>query len=46
MGERARDTALALDWQRVIDDLETVLRRAATPLEAAHSPLLLRPLST
>jgi glycosyltransferase involved in cell wall biosynthesis len=46
MGERARVTALALDWQRVIDDLETVLRRAATPLEAAHSPLLLRPLST
>jgi glycosyltransferase involved in cell wall biosynthesis len=46
MGMRARDTALSLDWQRVIDDLEAVLRRAATPVEPAQSPLLLRPLST
>jgi len=46
MGARARERALALDWQRVIDDLEAVLRRAAAPLEAAHGPLWLRPLST
>ena len=45
MGARARDSALALDWQRVIDDLEAVLRRAAAH-EPAQSPLLLRPLST
>ncbi|HTP72436.1 MAG TPA: glycosyltransferase family 1 protein [Burkholderiaceae bacterium] len=46
MGARARETALALDWQRVVDDLEGVLRRAATQTDAAQSPLLLRPLST
>jgi glycosyltransferase involved in cell wall biosynthesis len=46
MGMRARDTALSLDWQRVVNDLEAVLRRAAAPVESAQSPLLLRPLST
>jgi len=46
MGMRARDTALSLDWQRVVNDLEAVLRRAAAPVEPAQSPLLLRPLST
>ncbi|HEU5296587.1 MAG TPA: glycosyltransferase family 1 protein [Burkholderiaceae bacterium] len=46
MGKRARATALALDWQRVIDELEAVLRRAAAHADAAQSPLLLRPLST
>ncbi|HSW25068.1 MAG TPA: glycosyltransferase family 1 protein [Burkholderiaceae bacterium] len=46
MGARARESALALDWQRVIDDLEAVLRRAVAPPEATHGPLLLRPLST
>jgi alpha-beta hydrolase superfamily lysophospholipase len=46
MGARARETALALDWQRVVDDLEGVLRRAAAQPDAAQSPLLLRPLST
>jgi hypothetical protein len=45
VGSRARDSALALDWQRVIDDLEAVLRRAVAH-EPAQSPLLLRPLST
>ena len=46
MGSRARASALALDWQRVIDELEAVLRRAVAPLQPAQSPLLLRPLST
>ena len=46
VGARARESALALDWQRVIDDLEAVLRRAAAPLESTHGPLWLRPLST
>ena len=46
MGMRARETALSLDWHRVVDDLEAVLRRAATPIESAQSPLLLRPLGT
>ena len=46
MGMRARQTALALDWHRVIDDLEAVLRRAVAPVEPAQSPLLLRRLST
>jgi len=46
MGARARQTALALDWHRVIDDLEAVLRRAVAPVEPAQSPLLLRRLST
>ncbi len=46
MGARARESALALDWQRVIDDLESVLRRAVAPLESTHGPLWLRPLST
>ncbi|HET7526349.1 MAG TPA: hypothetical protein VFK10_10445 [Burkholderiaceae bacterium] len=46
MGARARDTALALDWQRVIDELEAVLWRAVAQTRSAQSPLLLRPLST
>jgi glycosyltransferase involved in cell wall biosynthesis len=45
-GLRARHTALALDWKRVIDDLEAVLRLAVAQVESAQSPLLLRPLST
>jgi glycosyltransferase involved in cell wall biosynthesis len=45
VGGRARAAALALDWQRVIDDLEAVLRRAVAH-EPAQSPLLLRPLGT
>jgi glycosyltransferase involved in cell wall biosynthesis len=45
VGKRARAAALALDWQRVIEDLEAVLRRAVAH-EPAQSPLLLRPLST
>ena len=45
-GARAREAALALDWRRVIDELEAVLRRAVAHTQAAQSPLLLRPLST
>lgn len=45
-GAQARRTALALDWQRVIDDLEAVLRRAVAQLQPTQSRLLLRPLST
>jgi len=46
MGARARESALALDWQRVIGDLEAVLRRAVAPVESTHSAPSLRPLST
>jgi glycosyltransferase involved in cell wall biosynthesis len=46
MGARSRETALALDWQRVIGDLEAVLRGALAAAPSAQSPLLLRPLST
>jgi flavin-binding protein dodecin len=46
MGARARSTALALDWQRVVDELEAVLRHAVAHAESAQSPLVLRPSST
>jgi len=46
MGARARESALALDWQRVIGDLEAVLRRAVASVESTHSALSLRALST
>jgi glycosyltransferase involved in cell wall biosynthesis len=45
-GSQARRAALALDWARVIDDLEAVLRRAMAQVEPNQSPLLLRPSST
>jgi glycosyltransferase involved in cell wall biosynthesis len=45
-GAQARRTALTLDWQRVVDDLEAVLRRAVAPLQPTQSPLSWRPLST
>ncbi len=42
----ARHSALALDWQRVIEDLESVLVRAALARSTGQPEISLRPAST